>query len=83
MTIAQPDLAPLAAAAAIPRTYNFAADILKRNLDAGRADNTVRGAHPDGNPARRQRGDSGDHGRPQLGHLVGRGSGQLGDQHRR
>ncbi len=38
MTIAQPDLAPLAAAAAIPRTYNFAADILKRNLDAGRAD---------------------------------------------
>ena len=38
MTIAQPDLAPLAAAAAIPRTYNFAADILERNLDAGRAD---------------------------------------------
>jgi benzoate-CoA ligase len=38
MTIAQPDLAPLAAAAAIPRSYNFAADILERNLDAGRAD---------------------------------------------
>jgi benzoate-CoA ligase len=38
MNVAQPDLAPLAAAAAIPRTYNFAADILKRNLDAGRAD---------------------------------------------
>ena len=38
MTIAQPDLAPLAAAAAIPRTYNFAADILERNVAAGRAD---------------------------------------------
>ena len=27
-----------ASADAIPRDYNFAADILKRNLDAGRAD---------------------------------------------
>ena len=26
------------AAATVPRDYNFAADILKRNLDAGRAD---------------------------------------------
>ncbi len=37
MTIAQPNLAPGAAADAIPRVYNFAADILQRNLDAGRA----------------------------------------------
>src|SRR5208282_6513239 len=37
MNIAQPNLAPSAAEAAIPRDYNFAADILKRNLDAGRA----------------------------------------------
>jgi benzoate-CoA ligase family protein len=38
MTIAQPDLAPGAAETAIPRDYNFAADVLKRNLDAGRSD---------------------------------------------
>jgi len=38
MTIAQPNLAPSAAESAIPRDYNFAADVLKRNLDAGRAD---------------------------------------------
>ncbi len=31
-------VAPQAAAAAVPRDYNFAADILKRNLAAGRAD---------------------------------------------
>jgi benzoate-CoA ligase len=37
MKVAQPNLAPGAAADAIPRDYNFAADILKRNLDAGRA----------------------------------------------
>ncbi len=37
MNIAQPNLAPREPAAAIPRDYNFAADILKRNLDAGRA----------------------------------------------
>ena len=37
MDIAQPSLAPGASADAIPRDYNFAADILKRNLDAGRA----------------------------------------------
>jgi len=37
MNIAQPNLAPRESAAAIPRDYNFAADILKRNLDAGRA----------------------------------------------
>jgi benzoate-CoA ligase len=37
MNVAQPNLAPGAAADAIPRDYNFAADILKRNLDAGRA----------------------------------------------
>src|SRR5208282_3535775 len=29
---------PAAMASAIPRDYNFAADILKRNLDAGRSD---------------------------------------------
>ena len=33
--------AALQAASAIPRDYNFAADILKRNLDAGRAGKTV------------------------------------------
>jgi benzoate-CoA ligase family protein len=38
MNIAQQSLQPGAPAAAIPRDYNFAADILKRNLDAGRAD---------------------------------------------
>jgi len=37
MNIAQPNLAPSATESAIPRDYNFAADILKRNLDAGRA----------------------------------------------
>src|ERR1700676_28173 len=36
MTIAPPSQAPTASA--IPRDYNFAADILKRNLDAGRAE---------------------------------------------
>ena len=29
------------AASVVPRDYNFAADILKRNLDAGRADKTA------------------------------------------
>jgi benzoate-CoA ligase len=37
MNIATPSLAPRAPAATIPRDYNFAADILKRNLDAGRS----------------------------------------------
>ena len=37
MTIAQPSQRPRASAETIPRDYNFAADILKRNLDAGRA----------------------------------------------
>ena len=37
MSIAQPSPKERASAAAIPRDYNFAADILKRNLDAGRA----------------------------------------------
>jgi len=37
MNIAPPSLKPSAFADAIPRDYNFAADILKRNLDAGRA----------------------------------------------
>jgi benzoate-CoA ligase family protein len=37
MTIAQPSPRPRASAEGIPRDYNFAADILKRNLDAGRA----------------------------------------------
>jgi benzoate-CoA ligase len=37
MNIAQPSLVPRASADTIPRDYNFAADILKRNLDAGRA----------------------------------------------
>jgi benzoate-CoA ligase len=36
MTIAQPSAKPRASLEAIPRNYNFAADILKRNLDAGR-----------------------------------------------
>jgi benzoate-CoA ligase family protein len=36
MNIAQPSIAPSASADGIPRDYNFAADILKRNLDAGR-----------------------------------------------
>ena len=38
MNIAQPGPAPRATADAVPRDYNFAADILKRNLDAGRGD---------------------------------------------
>jgi benzoate-CoA ligase family protein len=37
MNIAQPSQAPRAPSEAIPCDYNFAADILKRNLDAGRA----------------------------------------------
>jgi benzoate-CoA ligase family protein len=35
--IVQPNLTAGAPAEAVPRDYNFAADILKRNLDAGRA----------------------------------------------
>ncbi len=38
MNIAQPGPGPHATADAIPRDYNFAADILKRNLDAGRGE---------------------------------------------
>src|SRR5580693_1950881 len=38
MNIAQPSPRPHATADAIPRDYNFAADILKRNLDAGRGE---------------------------------------------
>jgi benzoate-CoA ligase len=38
MTIAEPSLRPRVSADAVPRDYNFAADILKRNLDLGRAD---------------------------------------------
>jgi benzoate-CoA ligase len=45
------------AVGAIPRDYNFAADILKRNLDAGRADKAAfiddRGAHSYGELAER------------------------------
>ena len=37
MNVADLSLAPGACLDAIPRDYNFAADILKRNLDAGRA----------------------------------------------
>ncbi len=37
MNIAQPDLTPNASADAIPRDYNFAADILSHNLRAGRS----------------------------------------------
>jgi benzoate-CoA ligase family protein len=37
MNVAQPGLTASAPAEAIPRDYNFAADVLKRNLDAGRA----------------------------------------------
>jgi benzoate-CoA ligase family protein len=37
MNVAQPGLRPHAPSVAIPREYNFADDILKRNLDAGRA----------------------------------------------
>jgi len=38
MNIAQPTLAPAAPVDAIPRDYNFAAAILKHNLDAGRGE---------------------------------------------
>ena len=41
MNIAPPSWAPNASADAIPRDYNFAADILKRNLDAGRGGKTA------------------------------------------
>ena len=37
MNVAQPNLTPRVSADTIPRDYNFAADILKRNLEAGRA----------------------------------------------
>ncbi len=37
MNTVQPSPAAGVSADAIPRDYNFAADILKRNLDAGRA----------------------------------------------
>jgi acyl-coenzyme A synthetase/AMP-(fatty) acid ligase len=37
MNVAQPSLRSRAPSVVIPREYNFAADILKRNLDAGRA----------------------------------------------
>ena len=37
MNVAQPNLTPRVSAEAIPRDYNFAADILRRNLEAGRA----------------------------------------------
>jgi len=37
MNVAQPSLRPHAPSVAVPREYNFAADILARNLDAGRA----------------------------------------------
>ena len=37
MNVAQPSLTPRVSAEAIPRDYNFAADILGRNLNAGRA----------------------------------------------
>jgi benzoate-CoA ligase family protein len=38
MNVAQPSPLVRAPLEAVPREYNFAADILKRNLDAGRAD---------------------------------------------
>jgi benzoate-CoA ligase family protein len=38
MNIAEQNFAPSAIIGTVPRAYNFAADILKRNLDAGRAD---------------------------------------------
>ena len=38
MNIAQPTLASAAPIDAIPRDYNFAASILKHNLDAGRGE---------------------------------------------
>ena len=41
MNVADPSPAPGASLDAIPREYNFAADILARNLDAGRADKTA------------------------------------------
>jgi benzoate-CoA ligase family protein len=37
MTIVPGQLTPAAAVDTVPRQYNFAADVLKRNLDAGRA----------------------------------------------
>ncbi len=37
MNVAQPNLTPRVSADTIPRDYNFAADILTRNLEAGRA----------------------------------------------
>jgi benzoate-CoA ligase len=36
MNVAQPGLTPRVSADSIPRDYNFAADILNRNLAAGR-----------------------------------------------
>ncbi len=41
MNTAQQSPAPVPSAPAIPRDYNFAADILKRNLDAGRGNKTA------------------------------------------
>src|ERR1700727_897644 len=41
MNVAQPSPLWRAPLEAIPREYNFAADILKRNLDAGRAGKTA------------------------------------------
>jgi benzoate-CoA ligase family protein len=41
MNVAQPVPVPRAFGDSVPRDYNFAADILKRNLDAGRADKAV------------------------------------------
>ena len=37
MNVVQPQPAAAVTADAVPRDYNFAADILKRNLDAGRS----------------------------------------------
>jgi benzoate-CoA ligase family protein len=41
MNVAEPSLAPGAPVDALPRDYNFAADILARNRDAGRAGKTA------------------------------------------
>ncbi len=41
MSIAPPRPAPSAPIDAVPRDYNFAADILRRNLDAGRAEKSA------------------------------------------
>jgi benzoate-CoA ligase family protein len=38
MSVAQPSLPPHAPDATVPHDYNFAADVLKHNLEAGRAD---------------------------------------------